>query len=100
MDSLQGRAKKARFGAAKPAVERQNPLGAPLSIGAQVSCASIQDIEISRIYSGIIAERAHAPKSLTTFACRPGADQIQPAASGKWGEVPVFDISRIEMTNV
>ena len=98
MDSLQDSAKKAGPGPAKPAVAWLNPAAAPLSIGAQVSRTDIQDVEISRICSGLIAEREHAPKSLATFACRPGVDRIQPAASGKWGEVPVFDISRIEMT--
>jgi hypothetical protein len=97
-DSLPQSAKKARCGAAKPAVEQPNPVKPPLSISAQFLGTGIQDIEISRICSGIIAEREHAPKSLATFACRHGVDRIQPAASGKWGEVPVFDISRIEMT--
>ncbi len=59
-----------------------------------------QDLENEGIYSGRRAETAQAPKSLATFACRAGAKRIQPAASGKWGEVPIFDISRIEMTNV
>ena len=84
--------------AAKPAVERRNRLSAPLSIGALILGPHPQHIEKLGFYFEHRAARAHAPKSLATFACRSGVDRIQHSASGKWGEVPVFDISRIEMT--
>jgi hypothetical protein len=85
---------------AKPAIEGGIHLSAPLSIGAMNFGAHLQGIENQGLYFEHCAAKAHGRKSPATFACRLGVDQIQPAASGKWGEVPGFDISRIEMTNV
>ena len=84
----------------KPAVERPNLISAPLSIGASILISHPQDIEKYGKFFGRRAETGQALESLATFACRSGVKRIQPAASGKWGEVPIFDISRIEMTNV
>lgn len=95
-----GRAKSRRITVPKPAVKQPNLMAAPLSIGATIFGAQTQDIEKDGIYPSDRAEGAQALKSLATFACRAGGKRIQPAASGKWGEVPIFDISRIEMTNV
>ena len=71
---------------------------APLSIAARLAPADPQHIENASHNFHELAGRAHREKSRATFACRSLSDRIQPAASGKWGEVPVFDISRIEMT--
>lgn len=94
------RARKAPPSAAKLAVERQSLALAPLSISAEIFSGHTQDVENLEVYGGERAGWAQARKRPATFACRSETNRIQTASSGKWGEVPIFNISRIEMTNV